>query len=389
MDNLTCTLDRQAGESESAEFMRIGRLKFELLASGLCISSPALRWLSDAKGPLRTRSGSSGGLDIVLPFDIHVNAPTMESFAKHSALVLDEVDEHLVLRREEETLTAVEILPEPAFYSQVLCDGTPMVRIGQMCSGDRFCYGMTGPYCWFWKHERRCKYCSIGLNAPADASSKQAAQLLEALAMAANDPILPARHVLLGGGTPVGEDMGSLLASELCRGIKEVTSLSVYVMICAPLKDHYIDMLHDAGVDELGMNLEFFSDNAWARFIPGKHRHIGKGRYLDALTHAVSVFGPINTRSILMVGLEPPESTIDGAELLASMGVMPILSPFRPLTGTELAHWCGFDATMYWEIFQEVRTRTERYGMPIGPTCIACQNNTLALPLPGPHFRCY
>src|SRR5690606_32443491 len=112
--------------------------------------------------------------------------------------------------------------------------------------------------------------------------------------------------------------------------------ISIYVMICAPLRNEYIDQLYDSGVDELGMNVEFWSEQAWETYIPGKHRRIGKQRYLKALEHAVMRFGRINTRSIIIAGLEPLDDTLEGIKFFASMGVMPIISPFRPLRGTEL-----------------------------------------------------
>jgi hypothetical protein len=213
--------------------------------------------------------------------------------------------------------------------------------------------------------------------------------MLEALTMAAQDPVVPARHVLLGGGTPNVDDMGAVLAAELCKAIKKRLDLSCYVMISAPSKNEYIDLLWEAGVDELGMNLEFHGDDAWQQFVPGKARYIGKRRYFEALEYAVSRFGPINTRSILIVGLEDPEYTIEGAEKLASMGVLPILSPFRPLNGTDLENARGFDHDTYFDIYAEVHARAMRHGIPTGPTCIPCQNNTLALPLPNGMYRFY
>ncbi len=367
----------------------IGLLKFELLASGLKVSHKAAQYMEGAKRPIRTRSGASGGLDIVLPCNVHVNAPVDEDFASQSQLVLDHVSDGVVIKRGEEILAPVELQPVPRYYSLLTSKGTPMVKIGQMCSGDRFCYGMTGPYCFFWKRGRRCKFCSIALNKDEDASHKTVDQMLEALAEAVNDPALPAKHVLIGGGTPDGEDMGAVLASELCYAIKSRFDLSCYVMISAPLKNEYIDILRDAGADELGMNIEFYSDAAWEEMIPGKHRYIGKQRYLEALEYAVSVFGPINTRSLIIVGLEDPEHTVEGAEKLASMGVMPILSPFRPLNGTELEDKRGFDHPTYWDLYVEIHQRASEYGIPTGPTCIPCQNNTLALPLPGGMYRFY
>ena len=371
------------------ELRRIGLIKFEILASGLKVSDQARQFVACAKGPIRTRSGVSGGLDIVLPHHVYINCPVNERVASQSQLLLDVDDGNLVIKRGQQVLCEAKLQPIPKYYTLATSDGVPMVKIGQMCTGDRFCYGMTGPYCFFWEANRRCKFCSIGLNKDRDASRKTASQMLEALAVAVEDPAIPARHVLLGGGTPNVEDMGAMLAAELCDAIKKRFDLSCYVMICAPSKDEYIDVLWRAGVDEMGMNIEFYSDSAWEQFIPGKAKYIGKKRYFEALEYAVSRFGPVNTRSILVVGLEDPEYTIEGAERLASMGVMPILSPFRPLDGIELENVRGFDHKTYFDIYVEVHARAMRYGIPTGPTCMPCQSNTLALPLPGGTYRFY
>lgn len=373
----------------SEGFKRIGLIKFEILASGLRISDQTRHFIAHAKGPIRTRSGASGGLDIVLPHHIHVNSPVNERFASRSQLLLDVDGGNLVIKRDQQTLCGVKLQPTPRYYALTTSNGMPMVKVGQLCSGDRFCYGMTGPYCVFWKTNSRCKFCSIGLNKDHDAARKTVGQMLETLALAVEDPVMPAKHVLLGGGTPNVEDGGAVLAAELCKVIKKRFDLSCYVMICAPSENEYIDLLWEAGVDELGMNLEFYSDSAWRQFTPGKAKYIGKERYFEALEYAVSRFGPNNTRSILIVGLEDPEYTIEGAERLASMGVMPILSPFRPLDGTEMEDVRGFDHNAYFEIYTEVHTKAMHYGIPTGPTCIPCQNNTLALPLPGSIYHFY
>ena len=151
-------------------------------------------------------------------------------------------------------------------------------------------------------------------------------------------------------------------------------------MIAAPLQNSYIDMLHDAGADELGMNLEFWSDAAWKELIPGKEAEIGKLRYLKALEYSVKRFGPINTRTIFVAGLESMDETIDGAISVASMGVMPIISPFRPLNGTMLEDRRGFSATEYWKMYETIASEVAMLDIPLGPTCIYCQNNVLAAP---------
>ena len=54
------------------ELKRIGLIKFEILASGLKVSDEAWEYMAGAKTPIRTRSGASGGLDLILPYEVHV-----------------------------------------------------------------------------------------------------------------------------------------------------------------------------------------------------------------------------------------------------------------------------------------------------------------------------
>ena len=264
-----------------------------------------------------------------------------------------------------------------------------MKKIGQLCSGDRFCYGMTGPYCFFWKTDYAVQFLLHWIEQRLRRFSEDDWPALGDFGCGCRRPLLPVKHVLIGGGTPNVDDMGARLAADLCEAIKKRFDLSCYVMICAPSKNEHIDILWQVGADEIGMNIEFYSDDAWNQYIPGKTKFIGKKRYLEALEYAVSRFGPINVRSILVAGLEAPEHTLKGAEKLASMGVMPILSPFRPLDGTESASVKGFDSRTYFDMYLEAYASSMHYGIPVGPTCIPCQNNTLALPLPGGVYHCY
>jgi hypothetical protein len=241
-------------------------------------------------------------------------------------------------------------------------------------------------HCVFWKLEDRCQFCSIGRNILTEAPRKTPELIAETVSVAASDPILPACHVLIGGGTPNHSDRGAAFAVAACRAIKKQIPISVYVMVVPPSDLVDIDHLHDAGVDELGMNIEFFSEAAMQRYAPGKLRHVGIDHYYRAFERAVKLFGASNTRSIAIVGLEPPEVTIAGAERLAAMGVMPILSPFRPLDGSVLADAAGFPPTLLVQIYDEVVARCRRFGITPGPTCIPCQNNTLALPVSATYY---
>lgn len=368
----------------------LARTKFGLLATGAQVTDMAWSAIQRrGKNPMRTRSGVSGGLDVSLGNDVFVNVPVEGGLVENSPFLIDSENGSFLLRSAGEVLS-IDVLNEPSFYNQTdPTSGRLLNQVGQMCSGDRFCYGMTGPSCAFWKKDRRCQYCSIGVAANPDLSKKTIAEFQFAFKQAVSDPIAPAKHLLIGGGTPPGDDMGAIMAAKLTRAAKEIApEVSVYVMIAAPKDNDFLDELIASGVDEIGLNLEFWSDEAWARYIPGKNAIIGKQRYLQALEYIFSRIGPIRTRSILIAGIEPAAQTIQAVSILSSMGIMPIISPFRPLVGSELENHDTFDVDQYWALFESSVAICEENRVPLGPTCVYCQNNTLALPF-GNAFRRY
>lgn len=358
----------------------VGKAKFGLLAEGARIEESFKKQLLERNLIIRTRSGVSGGLDVYLPGDVAVNIPVSESYAADSGYEIKHQDGQIFITKSGADPIVAELVAEPDYYARKSADNSvELKRIGQMCSSDRFCYGMTGASCFFWKEERRCKYCSIGNNYDSDAAKKQEKHLLEALRAAVDDPKVPARHILIGGGTPPGDDMGANLAARLTEAIKREFDISVYVMIAAPKEDQSIIDLKNAGVDELGINLEFWSEFGW-QFIPGKRDIIGRSRYLDALAKTAEVFGPIASRSILIAGVEPADETLNAVNFLSEMGVMPIISPFRPLESTLMENLRGFSGDQYWNLWVEAEQTCSKNNLPLGPTCKACQNNVLALP---------
>lgn len=357
----------------------IARLKVGLITKGVRIAPSASSRLHEAKPQLRARSGVSGGIELTLCDRIHVVSSARESFAKKSPYELSFEGGNYVLRSSAGRCLQVNIAPRPAFYSKFTSDGIPMVEVGQMCSRDRICIAMNR-HCIFWKKQIRCAYCSIGANSGIEAPSKTPEQIAETVVAAAADTILPAKHVLLGGGTVNNHDRGALFAARVCEAIKRRLEISIYVMIVPPSNLSDIKHLKEAGADEIGMNLEFFSEKALKHFAPGKSARIGRDGYLSALEYAVQIFGPVNTRSILIVGIEPEEETLFGVRRLASMGVMPILSPFQALDGSLLAGTATGCVDRLIDLMEAAHDICADQGLILGPTCIACQNNTLTLP---------
>jgi hypothetical protein len=83
-------------------------------------------------------------------------------------------------------------------------------------------------------------------------------------------------------------------------------------------------------------NLEVWDEDAFERIAPGKHRDYGRARMMRALERLREVIGPYQAHSILIAGLEPATSTVEGARALADMGVSPIVNAYHSDRHSEL-----------------------------------------------------
>lgn len=112
----------------------------------------------------------------------------------------------------------------------------------------------------------------------------------------------------------------------------------ILIYTTPPADPSLVDPLFAAGADRLSMSLEIWDEQLAARIMPGKMRFTGRQRHLDALDHVVEKHGRGRACSNFIIGLEPAESMLEGAEFVAARGIVPIASvwiPFgRPVLGS-------------------------------------------------------
>lgn len=360
--------------------IKTGFLKFKILSQGLTINEEIKKNLGRSiKDTISLRSGLSSGIDIILPENIWVNAPINEWFAKESSLFLESRKSKFALVRNGKKLANITILPRPAYYDKITSDGIPMKKIGTM-RGDRISIGINN-YCIFWDNRRmRCKFCAIGINQNGEQLVKSPSQIIETIVAAINDPILSAKHVYLNSGAQPGLDSGFMEFSNIIQEIKNNFNIHVHLNPCPPKSKKYIDILYNAGLDEISFNLEIFDRKTAKKIIPGKYKIITQETTLKMLKYAVEIFGKGKVSSCLVVGLEDPNNTIKGVDLLASCGVIPKLSCFRPTRGSilENLHPPPLKTIVY--IYNKAREVTDDNNIPLGPLCIPCQLHSLVLP---------
>src|SRR5262249_35753543 len=91
-------------------------------------------------------------------------------------------------------------------------------------------------------------------------------------------------------------------------------------------------------------------------------RFIGRQRYLDALGHAAQVFPGRSVWDDLVVGLEPPASTIAGIDALAALGVVPVVAARRAVAPAAAPLDPGSVGRVLAHLYQAVRARGINMG---------------------------
>jgi hypothetical protein len=350
------------------------RLKIDLMTYGMSVSESARNALMGSEGlrPLTLADyASTSGIALEIEDDLWVNAPISEhnpNFVTHPPLTLHHREGQFHIRGKNLEVR-VSPLPVPGYHDQRLPSGrlitdfaithTDRVRISPIQGCSYVCTFCDLPY------DKRYEKMPIE-------------GLVQSVRRALEDKVLPAHHVLISGGVPRDEDWPWL--NEVYEKVAaSFPDVQIDVMM-VPVPGHFnVDRLHEIGIHALFLNLELFSEEAARKIMPRKLR-IGREAFLDVIERAVAIFGPGNVQSVILVGLEPMEHTLQGVQALAERGCDPVLSPFRPDPGTPLKDHPPPSVELLMEIYLRSLEIVDHEGVKLGPRCIPCMHNTLTFP---------
>ena len=349
------------------------RLKFALLSAGLSISPEAQAHIDEHNGdrPMTPADyASTSGVILELDHDVWINAPIElynPNFVAASDLVLG-VDEDGALEVRGRGLRAAAgfWLP-PEYHGQNNAQGEPYNSYA-FTHGDRV---RVSPIegC-----AMACQFCNL----PYEFAyrTKLVEGLVDSVHRALNDPIQPAHHVLISGGTPTKEDIDYLHACYEAVITRAGVPVDIMMVPTPGLLD--VPWLAEIGVNELSINIEIF-DEARARRIMKLKTENGLNYYLDFIESAAAELGPGRVRSMLLVGAESMETTLAGVVAIAERGGTPVLSPFRPDPATPMRKELPPTEEFVLETYLRARDVAQRYGVALGPSCIPCTHNTMTL----------
>lgn len=361
-------------------------LKFRLLADGVRVDGTAERaWTERFAGPLTLAEyATTSGVSLVLPSDLYVNAPVS---------VCDDVPELRVYGNDfvvvtDGTEVSVDPVPVPAFHELTqpdVLDGSlqPYTNYG-VTHTDRCRVSPIAGCAW------KCHFCDL----PYEFAYRKRHRdnMLKVILVAAEDPLVPARHVLISGGTPRAplpaqpgrpamDDEAWL--DDVYAYLAEHSPLPVDVMMPPRRDPQHAAWLRSVGINMVSINLEVSDPDRARTLAPAKSR-LGREYALDYIERAVQAFGVGFVQSLIVFGsiIEPIESTLRGVQDLVARGCIPVLSPFRPHHLTPLAQAPSATFEEIVEVYAgalEICDRADN-GVRPGPRCIPCHHNTATVP---------
>lgn len=352
-------------------------IKVRCLAEGVRVDDAVLGFIRRLGQETLTvhEYATTAGLTLRLAGDVWLNAPFDEWYCANASVELIEQAGTLILRSPAGELPIETFVPLPAYSVTEAPRDRAWAEVA-MSHGDRIRVSPINGCAY------DCTFCDL----PADRYRRRDADVVTAALDAADDPLLPARHVLISGGSPGAGAAHRAYFEDACRRVVEAaqaraTPLPVDIMM-SPWPDDpgFVDRMDGAGVHGWSINMEIYGDEPALLHIGRKHRFARPG--LEAfIARAVQATGGAGrVRSLLVVGLESLESTLEGVTWLAERGCDPVLSPFRPARRTALAEHDPVDRGLLVEVLAGAREITQRYGVALGPRCLPCQHNTLTFP---------
>ena len=348
------------------------RLKIALLNQGLRILPEASAKMVLAGGYNKSVFYS---IDLILFGHLRINAPVNINLTSLSPFSIGCANEKYILYYYQREISPVDLEFSKSLENRKTQNGVSYNLIA-FISGDRLRI-KPETRCFFKAAEIGCQFC------PGNGTSKTKdmyglSDIREVIDYCIDNEHF--RHILIGGGS-ADPSIDNNKIIPVIEYIRSKTSKSIYLMCLPPNDINYVDKYIDAGVNEIAFNLELFDRNLALEYMPGKGK-IPLEDYLSKLEHAAALLPQKgDSRTMLMVGLESINNTLSAIQLLASKGVQPMLSVFRPTPNCKLSYIIQPSNEDLYELFWAAEKICKRYGLSLGPSCPSCQNNTLSLTL--------
>ena len=318
-----------------------GQLKIALLVQGMQLEESAKQSLEEKWQEKIYSYSLADWVDkkIVLPSDIKLDERVYVGFRFNPdspwRLVGDDNGRRVISKGELEIKAA--LIPRPSYYDRLTSRGERMQSIGVSCGNHGVSFFLNS-YCEYFKDGRNCRFCSLVPTQKkfSDTVKRKTVEQVRETTQAILDLGCKLDFIQLSGGSLYDHNkenrdyMPFILAihEELAKR-ELVRAIPVHLTSMPPKNLDILLELRDAGLDTISFDLECPTQSYFERYCPGKSRTQGYRNMRKALTAAQDVFGRGNVFSIIILGIEPRKSFVNGVEDLLKDGITPTLNIYH------------------------------------------------------------
>jgi hypothetical protein len=242
------------------------------------------------------------------------------------------------------TICNADFITLPPFANQSTSNGT---SFGDIVVYNGSCnLNFTWNYfCDYFRTKTACRFCNLTPSQDfypeenitnAYKNAKQIADVIEAAKQYHPDP----RSILTRGTPPEKSGLGGTL-----QILEEIAGRFPFdghynrtkiLFTISPTKNiNDVKAIYEAGMHSVSFNFEVFDKGYWKAIVPGKDLHIGRDLWEASLIEAVKYFGEGRVFSAMIAGLEPRQTLLEGVKWCCERGIIPIVVPFSPETGSQ------------------------------------------------------
>ncbi|MBC2716316.1 MAG: hypothetical protein HF978_13485 [Desulfobacteraceae bacterium] len=346
----------------------IVKTKLELLTKGIRLSESTLDRFPAYK---YKRASLSEGICFDLSSDkwkkpIPINLPVHEAFAARSPYIFDE-NRSIILKNGSPFLNASIIYP-PSWYADNLDDGTKYHEVFQLHHRSILATSLTN-FCEYKSMGKGCHFCAMGhgIDRPKKKSPTQITSVLKNLLKKGHK----FTEININSGCMVNEKASINLYRDAVMAVKSVEDIPIYAQLAPPSDLGELDSLVSEGIASLSFNIEIYDSKIRRELMPQKGK-IPVEYYLKTLEYAAKLIGPGQVSSWLIAGLEPCQNTISAIEKITDLGVIPFVTVFRPLTGSDMESYPPPDPDSLLPIFETLEERLRKLNLDPESTLCGC-----------------
>ncbi len=308
------------------------RLKIRLLTEGARLPEGEYSGRKGGAGPVGARY-------FLLPNGNPVGIPirSKEEAIKYESKEIQSTENPLIWLYDDSI--ELELVPSPKFYKLKTSDGFQFSQIA-LLHGKNTLATTVYQHCRYWDQGLQCKFCTIphSLSQGATILEKTPSQIMEVVQAAEEEGVI--ESILLTTGTPDTDDLGGQRFIDIVNGIRSVSELPIAIQIEPPLDKEWIKQIHATGVDAIGIHIETFDSTLRAEICPGKYEHASIENYMEIWQYAAGLFSKGNVSTFILHGLgENLNDTLSLVNELSEIGVLSVVAPLRPATGSQLSQY--------------------------------------------------